>query len=110
MHPAILKKCVVGGGLLAWIAGLLVMAGCAWNHPDQAALRSQAKVTRDRAAQAALAQVPGGRIKESELDSDDGRLTWWFDIAHPGSKALTEVSVDAQTGGVISVATEVPEP
>jgi uncharacterized membrane protein YkoI len=90
--------------------GMLVMAGCASNQPDQAGLQAHARVTRDQAAQAALAQVPGGRIKDSALDNDDGKPAWWFDIVRRGSKELTEVSVDAETGGVISVATEVPEP
>jgi hypothetical protein len=44
------------------------------------------------------------------VDDEDGKLTWWFDIVPPGAKTPTEVSVDAVTGGVICVATEIPEP
>jgi uncharacterized membrane protein YkoI len=109
MHRLIVKKSAAISGLLALAAGGLMMAGCASARPEQATLLAQAKIGRAEATLAALAQVPGGRIKGAELDDDDGKLTWWFDIMAPGAKTPTEVSVDAVTGGVICVATEVPE-
>jgi uncharacterized membrane protein YkoI len=104
------KKRLVIEGVLALGAGAIVLAGCAATNAEQAALQAQARITREAAEQAALAKTPGGRIKQAELDSEDGKLIWWFDIATPGSKEITEVNVDAVTGGVISVATEVSEP
>jgi len=107
---AIMKfKIIIAGGLAAAmsVAGL---AGCASERQAQAQLQAQAKISKAQAAIAALAKVPGGRIKEAELDNENGNLVWWFDIVTPGSKDNTEVSVDANTGGVILVATEVPEP
>ena len=86
-----------------------MLAGCATASQEQAALRAKARISRQAAAMAALAQTPGGRIKDAELDDEDGKLMWWFDITTPGSKSVTEVNVDAMTGGVISVATEMPE-
>jgi len=96
-------------GFLAAGAAVILLAGCA-TTPQAAALRAQPRISREQAARAALAQAPGGRIREAELDQESGKLIWWFDITTPGSKNLTEVNVDAITGGVISVATEISEP
>lgn len=110
MQLLAVKKRAVISGLLALAAGALMVAGCTSVRPEEAALLAQAKIGRAQATLAALAQVPGGRIKGAELDDEDGKLTWWFDIVPPGAKTPTEVSVDAVTGGVICVATEIPEP
>ena len=83
--------------------------GCATEQKEQAALLAQVKVSREQAEQAALTKVPDGTIKYAELESDNGELIWSFDVATPGSRNVTEVNVDAVTGGVISVATETPE-
>jgi len=104
------KNSIVIAGFLAVGMSAITLAGCASNKQEQAALQAQAKVTRAQAEQAALAKAPGGRIKEAELDNDEGKLIWWFDIAMPGSKDITEIDVDAVTGGVISVSTAIPEP
>lgn len=95
-------------GFLAAGTAFILLAGCA--TPQDAALLAQPRISREQAARAALAQAPGGRIREAELAQESGKLIWWFDITTPGSKNLTEVNVDAFTGGVISVATEISEP
>ena len=66
----------------------------------EAKLESKAKVTRADAERTALAKVPGGTIKEGELEKEKGKLIWSFDITTPGSKEITEVAVDAITGDV----------
>ena len=71
-------------------------------------LQAQAKVSRADAEKIALAKVPGGSIKEGELEKEKGKLIWSFDIATPGTKDITEVQVDAVTGEVVSVAKEAP--
>jgi len=48
------------------------------------------------------AKVPGGSIKDGELEEEKGRLIWSFDISTPGSKNITELAVDAKTGEVAS--------
>lgn len=90
-------------------AAVVGMVGCASKQKEQAALQAQVKVSRVQAEDAALAKVPGGTIKEGELESDSGELMWSFDIATPNSNSITEVNVDAVTGAVISVVTETPE-
>jgi uncharacterized membrane protein YkoI len=97
--------------LLAGVLACLI-TGCASQgqqaHESQAQLQSEAKIAKADAEKIALAKVPGGTIKEGELEREKGKLIWSFDISIPGSKDLKEVAVDALTGQVISVATETP--
>ena len=56
----------------------------------------------------ALAQVPGV-IKEGKMEKYKGRDYWTFEIATPGStgsKKITEVAVDPNTGKVVWSGTE----
>jgi hypothetical protein len=64
-------------------------------------LESKAKVSKADAEKTALAKVPGGKVKEAELEEEDGKLIWSFDIATKGTKDITEVHVDAMTGEVV---------
>jgi len=87
----------------------VALAGCASEQQEQAELQAQAKISKAEAQQTALAKAPGGTIKEGELEKEDGKLIWSFDIATPDSRNTTEVNVDAITGAVVSVETETPE-
>lgn len=80
--------------LVASVFAVLLVAGCA--------TAPHAKVPRSEAERIALAQVPNGVIKEGELEREHGRLIWSFDISTPGTKDITEVHVDANTGKIIS--------
>jgi hypothetical protein len=100
----------------ALTAGLL--AGCCWEKCErgekngearQARLMARAKVSKETAQATALAKVPNGTVKESELEKEHGKLIWSFDITTPDSKDIKEVAVDAITGEVVSVETETPE-
>ena len=100
------------------ISGLLVLGAIAAGfgltsradeNGKQAILEAKAKITKAAAQETALAKVPQGTVKESELEEEDGKLIWSFDIATPGSKDITEVAVDAITGKIISVENETPE-
>jgi Peptidase propeptide and YPEB domain len=97
------------GGLLA--AGLLASgpSGCATEKQEQAELQAQAKISREAAQQTALAKVPGGTVKDGELEKEKGKLIWSFDITTPSSKDIAEVAVDAITGAVVAVDIETPE-
>jgi uncharacterized membrane protein YkoI len=90
--------------ILCSAAVAALLAGCATEKSEsQAQLMSQAKVNKETAGQTALAKVPNGTIKDSELEKENGKLQWSFDLATPGSSDITEVNVDAITGDVISV-------
>jgi uncharacterized membrane protein YkoI len=71
-----------------------------------AKLEAQAKITKAEAEKIALGKVPGGTIKEGEIEMEKGKLIWSFDIATPDTKDITEVQVDALTGQVLDVAKE----
>ena len=98
--------------ILPTVAAALLAAalvGCATEQEQQAKLASMAKVSRADAEKTALTKAPGGTIKEGELEKEDGKLIWSFDISIPGYEDITEVAVDAITGQIIAVETETPE-
>jgi uncharacterized membrane protein YkoI len=68
--------------------------------------KSAAKISKETAMASALAKVPGGTVKDGELEKEKGKLIWSFDITTPDSKDIKEVAVDAMTGEVIAVDTE----
>lgn len=76
---------------------------------SQTELQAKAKLTEAQAKAIALAKVPGGKVKEGELEEENSRLVWSFDISSPGTKDITEVQVDAISGSIVSVATESPK-
>jgi len=88
---------IVSLGMLA--AGLM---GCETEKHSKASLEAEAKVSKADAEKTAMAAVPGGMIKEGELEKEHGKLIWSFDIATPGTKDITEVQVDAINGGIVS--------
>ena len=76
---------------------------------DQAALAAKAKVSKEKATTIAMQKVPGGSIKSTEIEKEDGMTVWSFDINTTNSKNITEVQVDANTGKVVSVEQETPK-
>src|SRR4051794_37667559 len=73
-----------------------------------AALKADAKITQEAATKTALAKVPNGKVRSVELEKENGKLIWSFDIATPKSKNITEVQVNAKTGEIVSTETETP--
>jgi len=71
-----------------------------------AQLEAQAKISKVEAEKIALDKVPGGTIKEGEIEKEKGKVIWSFDIATPGTKDITEVNVDAMTGAVVDISKE----
>ncbi|MDQ6912283.1 MAG: PepSY domain-containing protein [Verrucomicrobiota bacterium] len=76
---------------------------------SQAALKAEAKITQEEATKTALAKVPDGKIKSAEIEREQGKLIWSFDIAMPKSTNITEVQVDAKTGKIVSTQVETPK-
>jgi uncharacterized membrane protein YkoI len=74
----------------AWAAG-----------PSDAALRAEAKVTQEQATATALARLPQGSVKSVELEKENGKLVWSFDIAQPRKPGVTEIHVDAISGQIV---------
>ena len=64
-------------------------------------LWDRATLSPDSAIKIALARVPGGTITKGELEEEDGRLIYSFDIKVSGRSGEEEVHVDARTGDVV---------
>jgi uncharacterized membrane protein YkoI len=104
-----MKNKIIVTGILAVAVGVLGLTGCASEKGEQAEMQSRAKITKEQALQTALAKAPGGTVKEGELEQENGKLIWSFDLSTPGTRNTTEVNVDAITGDIVSVSTETPE-
>ena len=61
-----------------------------------------AAVSEAAARTTALAAVPSGVIQSAELETENGKLVWSFDIKSPHTSVVTEIQVDANTGRVVS--------
>ena len=101
--------------VVAFITAAVLVSGLAGRSiagdkaGQPAKLAAQVKVSKADAEKTALGKVPGGSIKEAELEKEAGKLVWSFDITTPGTKDITEVLVDAKTGDVVSMDRETPE-
>lgn len=69
-------------------------------------LAGDAKVDPAQARQAALAKVPGGKIVKEELERENGKLVYSFDIKKGTEPGIEEVLVNALDGAVVSVVHE----
>jgi hypothetical protein len=92
--------------LICSMAVIGALVGCVTEEKREAKLQAEAKVSKEQAEKTALVKVPGGAIKEGELEKENGKLIWSFDISTPGTSDIKEVQVDAITGQVLSVDTE----
>lgn len=77
-------------------------------HETMKQLRAEAKIPEKAARATALAQVPGGKVKSGELERENGKLLYSFDIATKGKSGIDEVQIDAITGTVLSNKHETP--
>jgi uncharacterized membrane protein YkoI len=75
--------------------------GAAAKHETEAQLKAEAKIAEPAARATALAKVPGGHVKKFELERENGKLLYSYDIATKGKSGIDEVQVDAITGSVI---------
>jgi hypothetical protein len=96
--------------LLASLAcGALAVGASARDHKSpKKSLKSEVKISMTQARATALAKVPGGRVKSSELEREKGKLVYSFDIRPASGTGIEEVQVDAITGDVVSVEHETP--
>jgi uncharacterized membrane protein YkoI len=70
-------------------------------HETEAQLKAEAKITEPAARTTALAKVPGGHVKKYELERENGKLLYSYDMVTKGKSGIDEVQVDAVTGSVI---------
>jgi Peptidase propeptide and YPEB domain len=89
---------------------LLSLAACsiALGTTLSAAPGDQTKISKQEAEKIALTRVPDGTIKSAELETENGKLIWSFDISRPKTANITEIQVDAKKGMIVSEQTETP--
>ncbi|HEY2853419.1 MAG TPA: PepSY domain-containing protein [Gemmatimonadaceae bacterium] len=66
------------------------------------ALRREAKIAEADARKTALGAVPGGKVQSHELERENGRLIYSYDIKVAGKSGVEEVNVDAMTGAIVA--------
>jgi uncharacterized membrane protein YkoI len=98
------KKTVMLGLVLCFGTFAITQA-----NPTEAELINQAKIKRSEAQKIALGRAPQGTIKSAEIEKERGKLVWSFDISTRGTRDITEVLVDANTGAIVSIARETPK-
>ena len=76
---------------------------------SQATLQKEAKITEAAARATALQQVPNGTVKSSELERENGKLIYSYDITVPGKTGIDEVNVNAMDGTVVAKQHETPK-
>ena len=103
MMPSI-RRTAMGFALILALA-FSVAAGD--KKSSQKQLAKEARITMKEARATALKEVPGGKIKEAELERENRQLIYSFDISTKAG--IKEVQVDARTGKVVKVETETKE-
>ncbi len=71
---------------------------------EQAALAGQATVPKEQAQATALQQV-AGKIVKSELEDEDGKIVYGFEI-RDGNGKVFDVKIDAKTGAFVKASSE----
>jgi hypothetical protein len=69
--------------------------------PDS--LAKQTKVTETAAAAVAQKRISTGKISSVELERENGKLMYSYDLKIPGKSGTEEVNVNAVTGKIIAV-------
>ena len=94
----------VGLGLLPLAAHAATAGGTA--SAEQARLQKEARISSKHAREIALAHVRRGTIESSELERENGKLIYSFDIHEAGRHDVTEVNVDAMNGRIVAIGHE----
>lgn len=82
----------------------LIVALILISSPVYAQKTVSKKISKKEAIKIALEEVKGGKVKSSELEKEEGKLVWSFDIKL--GKEIKEVWVDAYSGKVIKTEVE----
>jgi len=78
------------------------------NDGAQTSKELHSRITQSQAEKAALAKVPGGKVKAAKLAQENGQLVWSIDITTPLTKKVAAVQVDAHSGKVLSKLVQAP--
>src|ERR1044072_5412968 len=93
---------------IALITAAPVFAQGSYKKEIPEALAKKAKVTEEAAAKVAMARVPKGEIQTVELEEENGKLIYSYDIKIAGKSGIEEVGVSAVTGKIVAYEHETP--
>lgn len=71
-------------------------------------LAAKAKISESAARATAIAKVPGATVQAAELENENGKLLYSYDLKVAGQSGIQEVQVNAIDGSVIGVEHESP--
>ena len=69
-------------------------------------LLAKATISADSAVALARSRVPNAKVAAGEIEIENGKLIYSFDMKTDGKSGIDEVNVDARSGKVLSVAHE----
>ncbi len=100
-----IKHALVAAAVIA--AAAITTAGAQGPAPKYkrdlpAKLLKEAKISEAHAARAASAKVPNGTIEGVELENENGRLIYSYELKVPGKSGVEEVNVNAKTGAIVN--------
>lgn len=84
------------------------MTTAAPDSTAQAAMRQEAKIAEADARAAALKEVPGATVDTFELERENGKLIYSYDLKVAGKEGIEEVAIDAVTGAMVAHTHESP--
>ncbi|HEV8411408.1 MAG TPA: PepSY domain-containing protein [Gemmatimonadaceae bacterium] len=64
-------------------------------------LLRRAKITPDSAIALAKARLPKATINSAEIEQENGKLIYSFDLKTAGKSGIDEVNIDAMTGKLV---------
>lgn len=99
-----MHSCMTAAILCVGLSASVAMA-----EETQQQLQAEAKITESAARATALTRVPHATVQSSELERENGKLIWSYDLQTPATKNITEVAVDAITGQIVNVDVETPQ-
>ena len=104
-----IRTIATSAAALAFAGAILASPAAAQGKETQAQLRKAAKISTAKARSTALKEVPNGRVQKTELERENGKLIYSFDIKVPGKSGFEEVNVDAVSGAMVAHEHETPK-
>jgi hypothetical protein len=100
---------LIGAALIAsTIAPCVAHAQAAYKKDVPDSLMKSAKITESVAAATAQKRLPKATIEAVELERENGKLQYSYDMKTTGKSGIDEVNVDAVTGKILNVSHETP--
>jgi hypothetical protein len=103
-----MKQISTIGALLAVVASASIAGAQSYKKDVPDSLARRARITESAAAATAQKRVPKGKIDGVELENENGKLIFSYDIKTAGKSGIDEVNIDAMTGKIIGFGHESP--